>query len=371
MTTRKTLVATILGASVCAAVAANEPVVRVAFNIQPQPIGRALTDLGEQAGLQVLVRGEDSKGGQALSRAVSGELTVRAALERILANSGLAYEFLDERTVRVRAIDANPTSRERIAANADDETKPGGQRSPLGLAQSRPRDQEAVASEQATDRTQRNQTGTPTREDLQEVIVTAQKRSEKLMDVPASLTAISAASLQTQGVLNFSDYMTLVPSLSDFSGGSQGHGAVILRGLNSGYMQTSNTVGYYVDDIPFSATSPLSVGALLTPDPDLTDIDHLEVLKGPQATLYGASTLGGLIKTVTKKPNLDEYSGEVQLDGSTIDHGGSGYGVVGIANVPLIPGQLALRVSGFNRDFPGYTTNTTLGTKDRGLTRKK
>jgi outer membrane receptor protein involved in Fe transport len=130
--------------------------------------------------------------------------------------------------------------------------------------------------------------------ELAEVVVTATKRAEKLQEVPVSVTALSAATLETQGVLEFSDYMTLVPGLSDYSNGAEGHGPVILRGLNTGYYQTSNTVGFYIVDIPFSAVSPLSVGTDLTPDPGLVDIDHIEVLNGPQATLYGATTLGGL-----------------------------------------------------------------------------
>jgi iron complex outermembrane receptor protein len=206
---------------------------------------------------------------------------------------------------------------------------------------------------------------------LEEIVVTATKREERLEDVPASITALSADTLRTQGVVDFSDYMTLIPSMADFSGGSEGHGAIILRGLNTGYYQTSNTVGYYIDDIPFSATSPLSFGALLTVDPDLSDIDHMEVLKGPQATLYGASTLGGLIKIVTKSPDLNRWGGELELDGTTIDGGGSGMGVVAIANIPLISDYLAVRASFFDREIPGYMTNVELGDPDRGVSRKE
>src|SRR5262249_54368284 len=96
-----------------------------------------------------------------------------------------------------------------------------------------------------------------------------------------------------------------------------------------------------------------------------------EVLKGPQGTLYGASTLGGLIKVVTRKPDLNSFAGEVQLDASSVDQGGTGYGVLGIANLPIVPGQLAIRASGFDRDVPGYMTNVTLGAHDRGVTRKQ
>jgi outer membrane receptor protein involved in Fe transport len=202
-------------------------------------------------------------------------------------------------------------------------------------------------------------------------VVTATKRAENLQDVPASVTALSSAVLETQGITDFSDYMTLVPSLEDYSGGTQGHGALIMRGLNSGYYSTSNTVGFYVDDIPFSATSPLSVGTVLTPDPALVDIDHIEVLNGPQGTLYGASTLGGLIKIVTNRPDLTTTSGSVRTDGSSVDGGGVGFGLEGVLNLPLIQDTLAMRLSVFDRQTPGYMTNTTLGTTDRDVGKKE
>jgi iron complex outermembrane recepter protein len=220
-----------------------------------------------------------------------------------------------------------------------------------------------------------NSAGTAEKNDqgprLEEIVVTADKRSESVLDVPVSVTVLPAANLQSQGIVNFSQYMTLVPSLADFSGGAEGHAAVILRGLNTGYFQSSNTVGYYIDDVPFSATSPLSYGAFLTLDPDLTDIDHLEVLEGPQGTLYGASTLGGLIKVVTNQPDVRGDAAEIQVSGSTIAGGSTGYGLVGITNVVLIPGELALRLSGFDRDNPGYMTNVELNTTDRGGSRKQ
>lgn len=200
---------------------------------------------------------------------------------------------------------------------------------------------------------------------LTEIVVTANKRSEKLKDVATSITAIGAATITTQGIQGFDDYLGLVPSLSDFSGGAEGHGAVVLRALNTGYYQTSNTVGFYINDVPVSASSPLSVGALLTPDPDLLDVDQVEVLKGPQGTIYGSSSLGGLIKVTTAKPNLTKFSGSIDLSGSSVDGGGLGGSASVVLNAPLIPDKLALRIVGFSRDDPGYMTNITLGLKDQ------
>ena len=332
------------------------------YKIEPQPVSTALKEFAAQSNMQLIFTEEDV--GSARTNGVSGRRAPREALSEILRGTGLKFQFTANNVVVVknpsREAKSDPPGEGDHGTN-EKEGKPDTSRE-FRVA---PVDQTAAGSSAVGNV---NQNGGPA---LTEIIVTAQKRSERLQDVPASLTALSAASLQTQGVTDFADYMTLVPSLADFSGGSEGHGAVILRGLNTGYYQFSNTVGYYIDDVPFSATSALSYGAFLTMDPDLTDIDHLEVLKGPQATLYGASTLGGLIKVVTKQPDLNSDGGEIRLDGSTTDGGGSGYGLVGIANVVLIPGELAMRVSGFDRDTPGYMRNVELGTKDEDVSHKQ
>lgn len=309
------------------------------IDIAAQPMPAALQAFAAQTHLQLLYRYDDVASARA--NAVSGELDMHEALRRLLLDSGLEATYSSSEGVTIR-----PVSRK---SNAPLAPLPNGK--PIANANS-----------------SENSTPAPA---LEEIVVSAQKRAENLMDVPASVTVLSAASLENQGAIDFFDYKTLVPSLSDFTGGAEGHGAIILRGLNTGYYQTSNTVGYYIDDIPFSATSPLSYGTYLTLDPDLTDIDHLEVLKGPQATLYGGSTLGGLIKVVSKKPDPGSNSGEMHLDASTIDHGGTGYGVSGVANVVLVSNELALRVSAFDRETPGYMRNLTLDTTDRNVSRKK
>jgi len=199
---------------------------------------------------------------------------------------------------------------------------------------------------------------------LQEVVVTASKRSENLQEVPTAVTALTGDAIEQQGLTQFSDYMSLVPGLTQNSGGTPGHGLVILRGLSTGLQQTASTVSYLVDDIPFTANDSLAIGSLLTPDPDLTDIDRIEVLKGPQGTLYGASALGGLIKIVSRRPTADEFSGEIRGDLASVAHGGTGYGVRGSLNIPIVSDIAALRVSAFHRDDPGFVKNVQQGLSD-------
>lgn len=199
---------------------------------------------------------------------------------------------------------------------------------------------------------------------LEEVIVTASKRQERLIDVPSAIDTLSSDQIETLGVAGFDDYADLVPNLDQRSYGAPGYGTVIIRGLNSGPQQTTNTVGFYLDDAPFTASGALSVGSFVTPDPDLADVERIEVLKGPQGTLYGASSLGGLIRIISKRPEFNIFSGNANLSGVTVDGGGSGHGVRASLNVPLLQDRMAMRVSGFHREEPGFVTNIGTGNKN-------
>jgi iron complex outermembrane recepter protein len=199
---------------------------------------------------------------------------------------------------------------------------------------------------------------------LVEITVTATKRDESIQMVPTAVTALTGDELQRQGLVQFTDYMDLVPGLAQNNAGAPAHGLVILRGLSTGAQQTAATVSFMIDDVPFTANESLAIGSLLTPDPDLTDIQRIEILKGPQGTLYGASALGGLIKIVSNQPTADEVSGEIHAGYESVDHGGNGYSVRGTINIPLVQDKVALRISAYHRDDPGFMQNVTLNQED-------
>ena len=210
--------------------------------------------------------------------------------------------------------------------------------------------------------TAHGQSGSPA---LEEIIVTATKRDERLQDVPVAITALTAQQVEKLGVQRVADYIALVPGFAVRDHGAPGHGTVILRGLNTGTFQSTATTAYYFDDTPFTPSGALSYGAFVTPDPDISDIERIEVLKGPQGTLYGASSLGGVVRLISKKPDLNEVGGSIKLDGSSVHGGNEGYGVRGVLNVPLIDETLAVRLSGVARHIPGYVDNVFTGKKDR------
>ena len=195
---------------------------------------------------------------------------------------------------------------------------------------------------------------------LGEIIVTAQKRSERLQDVPVPVTAVNASVLVEQNLLKLQDYYTSIPGLSFVSNG-RGDASLSIRGLTTGSF-INPTVGITLDDVPLGSTTILGTRSE-APDLDPSDLERVEVLRGPQGTLYGAATLGGLLKYVTVDPSSVGLSGRIETDIDNVQNGYElGYGVRGAANVPL-GDNLAVRISGFTRRDPGYINDAAFGEK--------
>ena len=198
---------------------------------------------------------------------------------------------------------------------------------------------------------------------LQEVVVTAQKKAENLQDVPASVTALSAQNLELTGAVTFADLVTKVPGMSIVTA-SPGYTVVTLRGMGTGAGQSSATTSFYVDEAPVGSVNAYGDGSSLTPNLDPSDLSRIDVLKGPQGTLYGSGAVGGVFKYVTTDPNTQNFGGRLEVGGDTVDHGGTGSDVRGALNIPIMDGVAGLRISGYDRDDPGYIDNVALGQKN-------
>jgi outer membrane receptor protein involved in Fe transport len=192
------------------------------------------------------------------------------------------------------------------------------------------------------------------------VIVTANKRSERLQDVPMAVSVLDDTQLQRQNANSFTDYATQVPGLNVISSG-EGFTQLVLRGVTSGSRQPNATVGTYIDDTPYGSSTIYSAGSVLTPDIDPSDLQRIEVLRGPQGTLYGSNTLGGLVKFVTTPPDTTQASARLGFDTSSVQGGGSGFSAHAMVNLPLVANTLGLRVNVYDRDDPGYIRNVTTG----------
>jgi outer membrane receptor protein involved in Fe transport len=185
---------------------------------------------------------------------------------------------------------------------------------------------------------------------LSEVIVTATKRNEALADIPMSVSVLAGDTLERVRATNFQDLTALVPGLSLVSN-TPGITRVTLRGINTGGV--ASTVGIYVNDVPFGSSSGLANAAILSGDFDTFDMARIEVLRGPQGTLYGASSLGGVIKYVANEPSTEAFEGRLQGSVEDVSGGDMGYALTGVLNMPA--GEtFAVRASGFYRSDGGY-----------------
>jgi len=195
---------------------------------------------------------------------------------------------------------------------------------------------------------------------LTTIVVTAEKREEPLQDVPMSVTALGGDSLDKLQARDFSDYAALVPGLS-ITSSQPGLTRLTLRGQNTGGV--GSTVAVYMDESPFGSSTALLNGSIISGDFDTWDLQRIEVLRGPQGTLYGANSEGGLLKFVTTAPVLGKFSGEVEATGENVSDGGSGGAVRAVVNLP-IGDKLALRVSGYDQDVAGYIDDPLRGKSD-------
>ena len=194
---------------------------------------------------------------------------------------------------------------------------------------------------------------------LDKVIVTAQKREQAAIDVPASVTAINASRLANAGLSKLEDYVSQIPGMSITTNG--GSMQVTLRGISTGLSQSAPTTSIYIDDAPVGSVNAYTTGATLVPDIDPADLRRIEVLKGPQGTLFGAGAMGGMLRYVTTGASFDKVSGSITAGMDTVDHGDNGNLLRVSANMPFNDHKMALRFSAFGRKEGGYIDNISPG----------
>ncbi|MBW7836542.1 MAG: TonB-dependent receptor [Sphingomonadales bacterium] len=200
---------------------------------------------------------------------------------------------------------------------------------------------------------------------LEEILVTAQKREQRLRDVPLSITAFTSDSIQRIGADRFEDYSRAVPSLVPAPVGPTTR--FTLRGISTSTaaLTTQPTVGIFIDDVPVTD----NYIAFNSPDLRLFDVERVEILRGPQGTLLGASSLAGAVRIITAKPNLSEYEARVEMTGSTTAHGSESLALSGMVNVPVIEDKLAIRAVAYKRHNGGYIDDIGLDQKDANVTK--
>jgi iron complex outermembrane recepter protein len=193
--------------------------------------------------------------------------------------------------------------------------------------------------------------------DLQEVVVSAEKRDSTVQKTPISLTAITGADLQSQGITNLLEVAQQVPGVS-FKTSGPGQTELEMRGLTSTGGE-SPTVGFYLDETSLTPPAMAQNGKVVI-DPSLFDLNRVEILRGPQGTLYGAGSMGGTVKLVTNQPDLQHFDVSAQGVFSDTDGGGFNHTENAMVNLPLAQGIAALRIVGTNENISGWIDREVL-----------
>jgi outer membrane receptor protein involved in Fe transport len=302
---------------------------RVRFDLPSQPLADSLRSVGSQANINILFDPPLISGRVAPS--IDDVMTADEALTRLLQGTGIKHEFLNESTV-VLAPAKEQQSKVKTSSTVP-ETVP----------------QDAIG--------------------LEEIVVTAQKRTERLQEVPASVTAIKGDVLSELGLSQLADYAQYAPGLAVQGGGSPGQASVTLRGIAA--VGPGSVIGYYIDDTPLGSSGNYAVATLFALDLMPYDLDRLEVLRGPQGTLYGAGAMGGLLKYVLKQADPTGFSAQFGGEASSAEHGGRfGYTGRAAVNVPIIADKLAMRASLYDKHYQGYTDNVFLGASNSNTGRQ-
>jgi len=278
-----------------------------AYDIAAQPLARAVLDYSRQSGVFVLAPMELIKNKR--SQRVKGRYDAEDALARLLSGTGL------------RAVSGNSGGLALVRA--------GGPGNGPGAGRSGHQDGEGAA----------------------DIIVTAQRREQALLKVPQSLAVVAGRALERQQFRSVIDFQQLVPGLNVTQLGP-GEARVTLRGLNAGSVGSAVTI--YLDDIPYGSSGSLSNAGDLAGDFDTFDIARVEVLRGPQGTLYGSNALGGVIKYITAMPDASRFEARAQAGVEAVAGGnGAGWSANAMVNLPIADG-IAFRASGFRRRQPGF-----------------
>jgi iron complex outermembrane receptor protein len=312
--------------------------IRKSINIPAEDLGPALQTLARTFDFQVLYHTEVV--GQLRTHGVVGTFSLDEALTQLLRGTGLSYRYLDEKTITI-------VSTSSPSAALD---------SPHGISASQA--SSASARNKKDELAAQSDPVAPG-----EIVVTAQKREERLLDVPMSLTALSGEQLESSQSYRFQDYVGTVPGLAYVTDSFGPTGSLlVIRGTTTSAIPTHNSVASYIDDTPYGIQADCC-SFLAAPNLDTFDMQRVEVLKGPQGTLYGASAMAGLLNFVTNAPDPSAFASRVEIGTSSVSYGGTGVDAHAMVNLPLSD-DAALRLVGYENYYPGFIDDPSRGLTD-------
>lgn len=291
------------------------------FDIAEQPLSKALLEFSEQTDIVVVAPRNLVNGKSATS--VQGEMAPSEALSKILDGTGLNY---------TQGANGGFTIVQTAALQEEERRDRGF----LRLAQADVRSGRSVSN-----------TNTPADMQTDTIIVTAQKREQNVLDVPFSVATISGEEIASRNIDDLESVGFAVPGVVVQQTGAYTR-RIFMRGIGTA-TPGSATVGLYLDELTLSGGE-----SVLSLDLRAHDLDRVEVLRGPQGTLFGQGSMGGTIRMISNPARLDAFETQLNTTISFTEDGGTNYGFQGVVNVPLVEDKLALRVSGLFEDDGGW-----------------
>jgi len=291
------------------------------FAIRPQPLSSALVEFASTAKVSISAEAARSCGP---TRGLTGRFSTIPALRRLLSGTGCDFRTIDAVTFVI--VKAAPARRPPARAS----TGPAAAPSPAGPSE------------------------------VAELVVTSPKRTVGLARAPYAVSAVDGEALAERGEADLIGVSSRIAGMTITNLGP-GRNKVFLRGMADGALsgRTQSVVGIYLDDARIIYNAP-------DPDLRLTDVERVEVLRGPQGSLYGAGSIGGVVQIVTKAPRLDAREGFLSTGFTATRGGAAGTVVDGAINLPLIEDRLALRLTGYREETGGVIDDPGLGLKDAG-----
>ncbi|MDB9952701.1 TonB-dependent receptor [Porticoccaceae bacterium] len=328
------------------------------ISIPPLNAAEALNRLAKQTGAQLLYSYE-----KALTRKahpVVGQYAVMDALTQLLKGSGLEGSLSNKGAITISDSEkvAHHNQRERINMNNKTIVKKTLLATVVGLfavGGVSAQDQNEAASQQLS---------------IDEIIVTATKRNTSLQDTAMAISALSGDTIVKRGLVGMDDYLRTLPGISMQDRGA-GQNSVVIRGLSGDPQTQAGSAGIYFGETPLSGFhSASTVGDAGNLDIKLVDIERIEVLRGPQGTLYGSDSMAGTVRAIPVAPNLEKMEGSLATRFSqTGEKGGDNTMVQAVLNIPLIEDKLAVRAVAYQFDNSGYIENVAVSQPLPGLAR--
>lgn len=332
-----------------------------AFDVDAQLVSTAVLQIAKQAGIQVAMAGDSLH--EFYTVGVRGNVSLREALTRVLQGTGFDFVQTGASTVTIQArpVSTAPAASPSTPMPAPDVTQSEPPApAPTPAAEPQPEQGIPPVAEAAAEPA-RSAATTADATYLDTILVTAGKREQDLRAVAASVSALTGDQLEKAGAQSFEDYLKLVPGVT-MNKLEADKGAPIIRGIAADTLPGigSRTTGIFVDDIPLNDLFLVSANIDMNP----FDLDRVEIMKGPQGTLFGSSAIAGAVRYITHKPEMNLWQAKLLGTYTTTEDGARPLGAA-MVNLP-IGDAAAVRAVGLVRETPGYIDDIGRGLEDVG-----